>query len=100
MRRISSGEGRTTCSYFTPDKQHIVYASTYLGGNACPPKPDFSRGYVWPVYDTYDIFKANADGTGITRLTTTPGYDAEATIGPTAASCSRACATATWRSTR
>ena len=46
-----------------------------------PPKPDFSRGYVWPVYDTYDIFRANADGTGLTRLTTTPGYDAEATIG-------------------
>ena len=45
-------------------------------------RPDFSRGYVWPVYDTYDIFKAKADGTGITRLTSTPGYDAEATIGP------------------
>ncbi len=82
VRRISSGEGRTTCSYYTPDKKHIVYGSTYLGGKACPPKPDFSRGYVWPVYDTYDIFKANADGTDITRLTTTPGYDAEATIGP------------------
>ena len=82
LRRISSGEGRTTCSYFTPDRQHVVYASTYLGGKACPPRPDFSRGYVWPVYDTYDIFKARADGTGITRLTSTPGYDAEATIGP------------------
>ena len=46
----------------------------------CPPKPDFSRGYVWPVYDTYDIFRANPDGSGLTRLTTTPGYDAEATI--------------------
>jgi TolB protein len=82
LRRLSSGEGRTTCSFFTPDMQHIVYASTYLGGKACPPRPDFSRGYVWPVYDTYDIFKAKADGTGITRLTATPGYDAEATIGP------------------
>ena len=82
LRRISSGEGRTTCSFFTPDKQHIVYASTYLGGKACPPRPDFSRGYVWPVYSSYDIFKANADGTGIRRLTSTPGYDAEATIGP------------------
>jgi TolB protein len=82
VRRISSGEGRTTCSFFTPDKQHVVYASTYLGGKACPPRPDFSRGYVWPVYSSYDIFKANADGTGIRRLTSTPGYDAEATIGP------------------
>jgi Tol biopolymer transport system component len=82
LRRVSSGEGRTTCAYFTPDKRHVVYASTHLGGTGCPPKPDFSRGYVWPVYDTYDIFKANPDGSGIKRLTTTPGYDAEATIGP------------------
>jgi TolB protein len=82
LRRVSSGEGRTTCAYFTPDQQHVVYASTHLGGRACPPRPDFSRGYVWPVYDTYDIFKARADGTRLTRLTATPGYDAEATIGP------------------
>ena len=81
LRRISSGEGRTTCGFFTPDKSHIVYASTHLGGAACPPRPDFSRGYVWPVTDTYDIFKVKVDGTGLTRLTSTPGYDAEATIG-------------------
>jgi Tol biopolymer transport system component len=80
VRRISNGEGRTTCSFFYPDKKHVLYASTFLGGNSCPPKPDFSRGYVWPVYDTYDIFRANADGSGIERLTSTPGYDAEATI--------------------
>jgi TolB protein len=82
LRRLSSGEGRTTCAYFTPDKKHIVYASTHLGGRSCPPKPDFSRGYVWPIYDTYDIVRANADGTGVKPLTSTPGYDAEATIGP------------------
>jgi Tol biopolymer transport system component len=82
VRRVSSGDGRTTCSFFTRDKQHVIYASTYLGGKACPPRPDFSRGYVWPVYSTYDIFKAKADGTGVTRLTSAPGYDAEATIGP------------------
>jgi len=81
VRRISSGEGRTTCSFFTPDKTHVIYASTYLGGKTCPPRPDFSRGYVWPIYDTYDIFKANPDGSGIRRLTSNPGYDAEATIG-------------------
>ena len=81
LRRISTGEGRTTCSFFYPDKRHVLYASTHLGGKPCPAKPDFSRGYVWPVYDTYDIFRANPDGSDLTRLTTTPGYDAEATIG-------------------
>ena len=49
-----------------PTSEHVLYASTHLGGKACPPRPDFSRGYVWALYDTYDIFKANADGTGIT----------------------------------
>ncbi len=80
VRRISNGEGRTTCSFFYPDRRRVLYASTHLGGKACPPKPDFSRGYVWPVYDSYDIFSANADGSDRQRLTTTPGYDAEATI--------------------
>jgi Tol biopolymer transport system component len=82
VRRVSSGEGRTTCGYFTPDGTHIVYASTHKGGAACPPKPSYERGYVWPVYDSYDIYQAKADGTGATALTTTPGYDAEATIAP------------------
>jgi Tol biopolymer transport system component len=79
--RVSSGKGRTTCAFFHPDDSSIVYASTHLGGDACPPRPDFSRGYVWPIYDTYDIFRAKPDGSGIERITRTPGYDAEATIG-------------------
>jgi Tol biopolymer transport system component len=82
LRRISNGEGRTTCSYFTPDGTAIVYASTHLSGKACPPRPGFERGYVWPVYHSYDIFKVNADGTNPVRLTATDGYDAEATVGP------------------
>ena len=82
VRRVSSGEGRTTCAYYTPDGSRIVYASTHLGGRQCPPRPDVSRGYVWPVYDSYDIFSAKPDGSDLRRLTSTPGYDAEATIGP------------------
>lgn len=81
VRRVSSGQGRTTCGFFDPDGRHLVYASTHLGGAGCPPKPDFSRGYVWPIYASYDIFRAKLDGTELTRLTLTPGYDAEATIG-------------------
>ena len=57
LTRVSSGKGRTTCGFFYPDGQHILYASTFKGSEACPPKPDFSRGYVWPVYDTYDIYR-------------------------------------------
>ncbi|WP_394837307.1 M20/M25/M40 family metallo-hydrolase [Pendulispora rubella] len=77
---VSSGKGATTCSFFLPDDQEVIYASTHLGGEACPPKPDHSQGYVWALYDTYDIFKAKADGTGVQRLTDTKGYDAEGTV--------------------
>ena len=82
VRMVSNGNGRTTCGYYLPDGRSIVYASTHLGSRECPPRPDFSRGYVWPIYDTYDIFKADADGSNLVRLTDTPGYDAEATVGP------------------
>jgi len=78
--RVSNGQGRTTCSYFYPDGKSILYASTYRASAACPPRPGFENGYVWPVYAGYDIYRADPDGTGITPLTTTPGYDAEATI--------------------
>jgi hypothetical protein len=77
---VSNGQGATTCSFFLPGDQDVIYASTQLGGAACPPRPDQSKGYVWPIYPTYDIFRAKADGTGITRLTDTPGYDAEGTV--------------------
>jgi Tol biopolymer transport system component len=77
---VSSGEGATTCSYFMPGDQELIFASTHLGGAACPPKPDRSKGYVWALYDDYDIFKTNVAGGPLTRLTDTKGYDAEGTV--------------------
>ena len=82
QQMVSTGGGRTTCAFFYPDGDSIVYASTHLGGADCPPPPDFSMGYVWAIYDSFDIFRAAPDGSGLTRLTDEPGYDAEATIGP------------------
>jgi Tol biopolymer transport system component len=77
---VSTGKGRTTCGYFLPDGKHILYASTHLAGAACPPPADRSKGYVWAVYPSYDIFEANDDGTELKQLTEAPGYDAEATV--------------------
>ncbi|MCA9625166.1 MAG: PD40 domain-containing protein, partial [Myxococcales bacterium] len=82
LRRISTGLGATTCSYFLPGDQEIIYASTHLGGAGCPPRPDHSQGYVWPLYASYDIFKTSAAGGPPVPLTNTPGYDAEATVCP------------------
>ena len=80
VKLVSTGEGRTTCSYFFPGDKHILYSSTHLGAKQCPPRPDFSQGYVWAVYDTFDIFTAKPDGSELKQLTNAPGYDAETTI--------------------
>ncbi len=79
---VSTGKGRTTCSYFLADGR-IVYGTTHGAAPACPEKPMFAEGrYVWPIYDTFDIYVANADGSAPELLIGGPGYDAEATASP------------------
>jgi Tol biopolymer transport system component len=81
---ISTGKGRTTCSYFLPGDKRILFASTHLGGTECPPEPGRTPGgkYLWPIYSSYDIFVADLKGRIKKQLTTSPGYDAEATVSP------------------
>ncbi|MBX7127586.1 MAG: hypothetical protein K1X47_17955, partial [Cyclobacteriaceae bacterium] len=81
---ISTGEGRTTCAFFMPDNKHILYASTHQGGKDCPKDPERKPGgkYLWPIYDTYDIYVADLNGKIVKQLTSEPGYDAEATLSP------------------
>lgn len=80
---ISTGYGRTTCSYFLPGDSTIVYASTHLVDSACPPVPERNHGkYVWPIYPSFDIFVADLDGNIVSQLTDEEGYDAEATVSP------------------
>ena len=81
-KMVSTGKGRTTCSFFSTDGKRIIYSSTHLASPDCPPKPDYSRGYVWPIYPGYDIFSAKADGSDLKNITNSPGYDAEATVAP------------------
>jgi TolB protein len=80
LRMVSTGGGRTTCGYFFPNGKRILYSSTHLGSKECPPRPDFSKGYVWAVYPSFDIFTARPDGSDLQQLTKAPGYDAETTI--------------------
>lgn len=82
---LSTGKGRTTCSYFMPGNKSVLYASTHLADEKCPPAPERREDgkYVWPIYDSFDIFVADLKGNVIKQLTNTPGYDAEATVSPT-----------------
>ena len=86
VKLLSTGQGATTCSFLFPGGKRFLYASTHLSGEACPPEPDRSRGYVWPLFRSYDIFSAEMgeDGevTGLTRLTETMRYDAEGAVSP------------------
>jgi len=79
---VSTGQGRTTCSYFLPGDDKIIYASTHLSDTDCPPPADFSKGYVWKVYSSFDLFVANADGSDAQVFLSARGYDAEATVSP------------------
>jgi Tol biopolymer transport system component len=84
-KMISNGKGRTTCGFFTKDGKHIIYASTHKGGDACPPVPDRSKygnKYIWPLYESFDIYMADLNGKIVKQLTNSPRYDAEATISP------------------
>lgn len=81
---VSTGKGRTTCSYFVPNGQYILYASTHEAGDACPPEPAprKDRKYLWQVLPTYDIYVADLKGKIVKKLTDHTGYDAEATVSP------------------
>jgi len=81
---VSTGLGRTTCSYFLPGDSTILYASTHLADSACPkePKKREDGKYVWPIYESFDIFIADLKGNIISQITSTDGYDAEATVSP------------------
>jgi len=81
LHRVSNGRGRTTCGYFFDRDTRIFYASTQHTGAACPPRPDYSKGYVWALFD-YDIYVADADGKDAHRITRNPHYDAEGTLSP------------------
>lgn len=81
LRRVSTGTGKTTCGYFFDGDRRIFFASTHHADTACPPRPDFSRGYVWRL-DPFDIYTADATGANLRRLTSWNAYTAEGTLSP------------------
>ncbi|MDH4155271.1 MAG: hypothetical protein OEV01_15935 [Nitrospira sp.] len=81
VRLVSTGKGATTCGYFFPGDRRVLYSSTHAAGSGCPPKPKRDGAYRWAL-DDYDIYSVRIDGQQMQRLTSSSGYDAEATISP------------------
>ena len=83
LSQVSTGTGVTTCSYFLPGDDSVLFASTHAGHDDCPPPPDRSRGYVWALHPEYDIYVRDLETNELKTLVTGPGYDAEGTVSPT-----------------
>ncbi|HZJ37560.1 MAG TPA: M28 family peptidase [Chthoniobacterales bacterium] len=88
--RVSPGVGKTTCGFFRPGKDEVVFASTHKDPKAQEKQKaemEFrasgkERRYSWDYDETMDIFSARSDGSNLRQLTTTEGYDAEGSYSP------------------
>ena len=90
VHRVSHGTGKTTCAFFKPGTDEVLFASTHLDPQALAKQKaeiEFrasgkQRRYSWDYDEHMDIFSARHDGSGVRRLTSAPGYDAEGAYSP------------------
>ena len=88
--RVSTGIGKTTCAFFRPGTDEVLYASTHHDAFAKAKQEEElqfrasgqERRYSWDYDAAMDIFSAHRDGSNLTQLTDAPGYDAEASYSP------------------
>lgn len=86
---ISTGRGRTTCSYFHPGGSRLMFSSSHndpaLEETEAEARRQMEedrrtgrrRRYSWVFDAQMDIFEADLDGRNPRRLTDSLGYDAE-----------------------
>ncbi|MCG8604691.1 M28 family peptidase [bacterium] len=90
VHRVSSGIGKTTCSFFRSGSNEVLFASTHLDPDAKLRQQEEiafrasgkERRYSWDYDEHMDIFSADRTGGSVRRLTETTGYDAEAAYSP------------------
>src|SRR6476469_4762592 len=88
--RVSPGKGKTTCGFFQPGTDRVLFASTHADPDAVVKQKaelEFrasgkQRRYSWDYDENFDIFSAKQDGTDPVNLTHSPGYDAEGSYSP------------------
>ncbi|RFC46042.1 MAG: hypothetical protein DVB28_000201 [Verrucomicrobia bacterium] len=89
-RRVSPGIGKTTCAFFQPGFERVLFSSTHEDPQAqAKQKTELefrasgkTRRYAWDYDPEYEIYSANVDGSEVKRLTRSVGYDAEASFSP------------------
>ncbi|MEP6571051.1 MAG: hypothetical protein ABJD11_00080 [Gemmatimonadota bacterium] len=81
LRRISNGQGRTTCGYWYDHDRRVLYSSSFKNASECPTPPDRTHGYVWPL-GHLEIYTAKPDGSDLQALTANGAYNAESTVSP------------------
>lgn len=89
FRRISPGNGRTTCAAFHPDGKKLIFASSHLDPDTKKHqeaeykqreddmKKGIRRRYTWDFDPFMEIFEGDLDGGNLKNLTNSKGYDAE-----------------------
>src|SRR6266545_2394846 len=88
--RISPGYGKTTCSFFRPGTDQILFASTHHDPRSKALQQeelDFrasgkERRYSWDYDPEFEIYVYSEKAKSYTRLTNARGYDAEGSYSP------------------
>jgi TolB protein len=93
-QRVSTGRGRTTCAWFSPAGERLLFASSHLdpaldateAAARAQAEDDARTGrrrrYQWDFDPHMDLFVADLATGVLTRLTDAPGYDAECSFSP------------------
>lgn len=89
-KRVSPGTGKTTCAFFRPGSDQILFASTHHDPRSLQLQKDEldfrasgkERRYAWDYDPEMDIYAVAESSGALTRLTTARGYDAEAGYSP------------------
>jgi hypothetical protein len=88
--RVSPGVGKTTCAFFRPGTDEVLFSSSHQDPEArakMRAELEFrasgqQRRYAWDYDDQMEIWSAHRDGSQLKRLTDAKGYDAEASYSP------------------
>ncbi|NNE07698.1 MAG: M28 family peptidase [Gemmatimonadetes bacterium] len=88
--RVSPGIGKTTCAFYRPGTNDVLFASTHGDPDAEAKQREEiafresgkTRRYSWDYDEHMDLYVADRAGLNVRRLTEARGYDAEGAYSP------------------